>query len=923
VRVEPITAERLARHWGKAAPEFGSSTAPYHTVLGHSLDVAACGFVLVDHHPVLRGKFAKASGLVESSTATTVAAICCLHDIGKLDVRFARKAPTIADQLRPDTAGIAAVCYDHGTQGFRQLERDDDAYEQLRGYLGESAIPLLRAVTGHHGSLPTADDPDPSRARLPDSVIREDVAARRMFVDLVCRFFVSLGAELPWPGQVDGAMVQRVAGLAAIVDWIGSDTHYFPYRPGSIEDLATYWTDSCARAAHACEAAGLLRATNSVGTFETLFPGYSPRDVQTLTEQVSGGEPALIIVEAEMGKGKTEAALALAARFLMNRHGEGITVALPTMATSNAMLARVEAITARLYPDQDVQLALAHSRASRQPRFYALVQRGLRARDPDATEATVACARWLLNKKRVLLAQIGVGTIDQALQAALIVRHQFVRLFGLSRNVIVIDEVHAYDAYMEVLLEHLLSWLGALQVPVILLSATLPSRRRAALAAAWRGGEDVSQPDEADEATSRPYPLVTVTTSMRTTLLSGVTAGPSRTITLERIVKVDEPSHLRTTAERLIDAAQRGARIAWIRNTVAEAQRAYDAILDARPDIEHILFHARFRGVDRSRIEARVLDRFGKTAPPGGRLMIATQVVEQSLDLDFDELHSDIAPIDLLFQRTGRLHRHVRSRPDGFETPRLCVHVPSDEDRSRLQYGPSHYVYDIPTLWVADQLVHARDLFILPDDIRPLVEESYHPDLRIARLRTGPTQLLEHEAKLHDKLEGKRTKARRCCIALTTAEPDGSSVMDDDDETVQAFTRDGVSTTVLPLSWDGAQARTIDAGDSDAPWNLDAGDATAWRLVSELMDQTISIFAPMEPTVRPAERKAWDGFRRRFARFATETGIGNKIVLLPLRRHGEDFLGNAQRGNRPHTVRYSFNLGLRVLRMEDTLLNDQ
>lgn len=918
MHVAPAIAASLARHWGKAAPELASSAASHHTVLGHSLDVASCAFVLIHHHSVLRDRFAASGRLSASPVASTVAAACCLHDVGKIDVRFARKAPIIADQLRPDTVGVPTGHYDHGTEGFRQLEQDDDARAQLHGYLGPAAIPILRAVTGHHGNLPTIDAPNPSRALLPRPIVRDDIAARRVFVDVVCQFFRSLGAELPWPATVDGPMVQRIAGLTAVADWIGSDVQHFPYRPGPIEDLAAYWAESCERAKHACQAAGLLRATSAVATFTTLFPGYVPRDVQILSELVSGDQPALVIIEAEMGKGKTEAAISLAARFVTHRHGEGITVALPTMATSNAMFERVERLMPRLYPDDEVQLALAHSRAARQPRFYALVQRGLRARDPDAAEASVTCARWLLNKKRILLAQIGVGTIDQALQAALSVQHQFVRLFGLSRNVVIIDEVHAYDAYMEVLLEHLLSWLGALCVPVILLSATLPSQRRAALAAAWRGADDAStRPDDGHEAQSRPYPLVTVATSTQTTTLSGIAAAPSRTIRLEWIAKVDEADHVRRVAQRLIDAARRGARIAWIRNTVTEAQRAYDAIVDANPDVEHMLFHARFRGIDRSHIENRVLDRFGKVAPAGGRLLIATQVVEQSLDLDFDELHSDVAPIDLLFQRTGRLHRHARHRPAGFESPHLCVYVPSDEDSADLRYGPSQYIYDVATLWLADRLVRTRSIFTLPDDIRPLVESAYHPDLRLAQLRTGPERLLEYEAKRVDQLEGKRTKARRCCIPPTTVDADGSSVLDDDDETVYAFTRDGTSTVVLPLLWDGEQGRTISVVDDGAPWNLDASDAEAWRLVSELIDQTISIVQPIEPTVPRAERGAWDAFKHRFKRFAADTGLGRNVVLLPLRREGDGFLGNSQRGSRLHRVHYSLNIGLRILRLDE------
>jgi CRISPR-associated endonuclease/helicase Cas3 len=915
--VDPIAAALLARHWGKADPSAASGTATHHTVLGHSLDVAACGFVLVEQHAVLRDQFSRTMALDAKRTPATIAAICSLHDIGKFDVRFARKAPTVADQLRPDTAGISVARYDHGTEGFRQLEQDEAAHQHLVDQVGPAAVPLLRAVTGHHGNLPTCDLPDPSRAMLPRRLVREDISARRSFLELACSFFKSLGAELPWPAEVDGTVVQRVAGITAIADWVGSDVAFFPYRPGPILDLAAYWRESCDRASRACRAAGLLRAVSSDVPFGRLFPGYTPRDVQTLTEQVSGEEPALVIVEAEMGKGKTEAALSLAARFLTHHQAEGITVALPTMATSNAMFSRIEDVTHRLYPTDEVQLALAHSRASRNPFFNALVQRGLSARDRDASEASVACARWLLNKKRVLLAQVGVGTIDQALQAALTVKHQFVRLFGLSRNVVIIDEVHAYDAYMEVLLEHLLSWLGALRVPVILLSATLPSQRRAALAAAWQGVEDSSiAADDGDQAPLRSYPLVSVTTTTSTFTIDGATKTPSRIVQLEQVCRSDDDDYLRDVARRMIDGARRGARIAWIRNTVSEAQRAYKALLELDPDVEHVLFHARFRGVDRTRIEAQVLDRFGKSAPVGGRVLIATQVVEQSLDLDFDELHSDLAPIDLLFQRTGRLHRHVRDRVDGFTRPVLHVHAPSEVDDDALKYGPSRYVYDVATLWLANQAIRSRSVLTLPEDIRPLVEQTYHPTLRNAKLRTGPGRLLEYEVKLIDELEGKRTKARRCCIPPTSADADGSSVMDDDDEAVRAFTRDGSSTTVLPMFWKDGLARTLSSSDDGATWNLDASDSGAWRLVSELMDQTMSVVQRFEPTA-PGDPATWNAFQRRFHSFAAETGLGKHIVLLPLQRHGAEFVGRARRGDRTHSIHYSFNLGLRVLRLED------
>ena len=915
----------LASYWGKADPEVAAHGHDHHTVLGHSLDVAACAYILVEKNQTLRAQLASSSGIARDSVALTFAAACALHDVGKLDTRFQRKAPQVADALRPHTAAIPRGHYDHGTEGFRQIEDDEAASTLLHRLLGRSALPILRAVCGHHGALPTREEPDASRSKLLGSIRREDAEARRVFQEYVVEFFVSRGATLPWPTEVDGSLVQRLAGLCAVADWLGSNVDHFRYSPGPIVDFGRYWTRACELAAEGCAQAGLLRATPVAVDFCGLFPGYSLRDVQRLTEQVPVDVPALIVVEAEMGKGKTEAALSMAARFLARGIAEGVTVALPTMATSNAMFGRVEEVVPRLFPSQDVQLALAHGRASRHTRFQVLVQRGLRARDLDNPEASVTCARWLLNRKRILLAQIGVGTIDQALQAALVVRHQFVRMFGLSRNVVIVDEVHAYDAYMEVLLEHLLAWLGALGVPVILLSATLPSERRAALARAWRGpvvptdGSDDSEAISADDlemARTRPYPLVTVTTRAGTTTRSTSEAAHSRRLHIERVPNgEDDAANVAAVAARLLAAAQAGARVVWIRNTVREAQRAFRAVNAYTTDAEHTLFHARFRGCDRRAIEERVLERFGKAAPEGGRVLIATQVVEQSLDLDFDELHTDLAPIDLLFQRAGRLHRHDRVRPAGFESPRLVVHGPSDADIAALRFGPSRFVYDAGTLWIAARALRSRDTLDLPADIRPLVEESYHQASRAKLLPLGGPELVAKELRREDELEAKRTKAKHCCIPPTTADPDGGATLDDDDDAVQAFTRDGMSATLLPFWWNEEGARALDAEEASPVWPLDAARGDAWRLASELLDQTLSLpaRAEVEGVMGSTEGLAWKAWQRRFVRFAEESGLGPRVVPLPMRRDGgksDRYKGWLHMGGRRRRVLYSPTIGL-------------
>jgi CRISPR-associated endonuclease/helicase Cas3 len=441
-------AQLLSRYWGKADPAVATEEADHHTVLGHSLDVAAVAYAIVRGSSLLSRALANCGELERDQVAVTVAAWCALHDIGKIDTRFQRKAPSIGDRLRTDTIGIAAGRYDHGSEGYRQIEEDDAAADSLVDVLGEGALALLCAVCGHHGVLPARSEPDPSRSALPSRIRFEDITARRAFIGVVLQFFRAAGA-----GKVQratGPLVQRAAGLCAVADWLGSNTRFFPYSAGPISDLRAYWERARERAASACRQAGLVRPSPSRKVFSDLFPGFVPRDVQLLTEMVDTSNPAIVIVEAEMGRGKTEAALSLAARFCAAGCAEELTVSLPTMATSNAMFARVTEFVPRLYGDDEVHMTLAHSRASRQERFVRIIERDRHAVDEDATDASVVCARWFLNRKRVLLAQVGVGTVDQALQAALVVRHQFVRLFGLSRNAVVIDEVHAYDAYMEV-----------------------------------------------------------------------------------------------------------------------------------------------------------------------------------------------------------------------------------------------------------------------------------------------------------------------------------------------------------------------------------------------------------------------------------------------------------------------------------------
>lgn len=903
----------LARYWGKADPAAALIAGrSHHTVLGHSLDVAACAYVLLSAHPALSGQLTAALKLPCHRVGAWVALACALHDFGKLDTRFQQKAPAVALEIRPGPL-IESVGYDHGTEGFRIACEDVERGELCFDALGPNGLEVLRAVCGHHGDFPSNDRPDPSRVLLPRSLREEDASARRTFARLMVRFFASIGAEPP-PETIGGPIMQRIGGICALSDWIGSNVQYFRYQ-ALPADLDLYWASALAIAEKACRETGLLRAPAARRTFRDLYPTLMTRDVQTITESLELDSPALVIVEAEMGRGKTEAAISLAGRFL-GTSADGITLALPTMATSNAMFRRVLDVVPALFPGGDVQVTLAHGRARRNPAFASLVDGGFVPQDREAPEASVVCARWFANRKRVLLAQVGVGTIDQALQAALRLRHQFVRLFGLSRNVVIIDEVHAYDAYMEVLLEHLLHWLGSLGVPVILLSATLPSERRAALGAAWSGRE-VGPPETEPAAAAAPYPLVTVVTPERTTFHAGHEPPESKTVKLARVVRGSEGAHEARTADRLLDAAAKGGRVVWIRNTVGEAQRAFEAVESRAKGVDHLLFHSRFRGCDRSLIENRVLDRFGKESRDGC-VLIATQVVEQSLDIDFDEMDTDLAPVDLVLQRLGRLHRHERrTRPLGPDRV-LRVHLPSDEDVATFRFGPSAYVYDLATLWITAHELKSRDLLHLPTDIRPLIERVYHPTARARLIAQAGGTLVETEVERVDLLEKKRTKAKRSCIPDPDALPLGETGMDDDEDAVGAFTRDGRSTTVLPVWWDGGLARAIDSVEDTPAWDIDPKARSAWSVVDDLLDQTLSVpsIDLRDATNLSAGDERWIRWLNKFTKFAAETGIGRNVVPIPLRRSSEGHQGLVRYGGRFRRARYSPVLGLQFLTEE-------
>ena len=400
-------------------------------------------------------------------------------------------------------------------------------------------------------------------------------------------------------------------------------------------------------------------------------------------------------------------------------------------------------------------IKLAHGMAELNETYIRLQQDTVRVEedleaDPDADpESRVMVHQWFRGNKQGLLADFVIGTVDQLLMAALQQKHVMLRHLGLAGKVVVIDECHAYDAYMNCYLDRALTWLGRYKVPVILLSATLPAKRRVELVGAYLNGR--TAPDGPWQ-TCRGYPLLTWTDGEKVEQM---------TIPLE-----SEPRRVETfplTKEQLTDtlrdALQEGGCAGVIVNTVKKAQAVAARLRAELPEFEVIVFHAQFLMLDRAAKEQALMERIGKHSTPEQRdklIVVGTQVLEQSLDIDLDFLVTELCPMDLLLQRIGRLHRHKkRTRPQPVAQARCAVLDTGTED---LDEG-SKAVYGEWLLWRTRELLPAA--ITLPHDIAPLVQDVYgwEPD----PLPASP-QSMTARAAYENAQNKKRSKAEEFTI---------------------------------------------------------------------------------------------------------------------------------------------------------------
>jgi len=691
-----------------------------HALICHLIDVAAVTRALWDTALTssMRNQLCNPLGLETDQAGRLLAFWAGLHDLGKASPAFQRlyeRAKVLLEEKGLDFPRIFVrkACY-HGTITARTL---GSALEKCTNLARRPAARIARALGGHHGAWPI---PGEMRKIRSTQLGGEEWNAlrHRLTDDLVYLFHPphveSLGGSL----VEENTFLTLFSGLTVVADWIGSASKYFPYQEAPI-DLQKYAQRSARQAHRALAELGWdgWEPPRERASFQALFPRYTPYPMQQKIIELGAGleGPAMVIIEAPTGSGKTEAALTIADQWAEQSQQQGTYIGMPTRATSNQMFGRFTRMLRHRYPGEVVNAQLIHGQAR-----WSDNVRSLQLTSPGDEEAgAVVAMQWFLPRKRSLLAPFGVGTVDQAFLSILQTRHFFLRLFGLSHKTIIFDEVHAYDTYMNALFYRLLRWLRAAGTSVIILSATLPAKAREALLGAYAGTTADTSPDVT-------YPAVSWATEGQVGTVP-LQAPENRTVTLEWLQRSPE-----AIADLLAHRLKGGGCAAVICNRVRRSQEVYRALKKAQivPKENLILFHARFPSVRRDDIEERVLSNFGKDPEdrPHKAIVVATQVIEQSLDLDFDLMISDHAPVDLLLQRAGRLHRHQRpDRPNSLSRPHLLVTKPALKD-GLPDFGYDARVYEEYILLRSYITLRDRDNLALPGDTETLIEDVYGPE---------------------------------------------------------------------------------------------------------------------------------------------------------------------------------------------------
>lgn len=752
--------------WGKLRQGKDGAAAEWHPLHDHCCDVAAVAEALLAL-PLWSRRIARLGGLGCSLDATTTArlcVLCALHDVGKFTIPFQAKG-------RPD---LGPVTGGHVAEAVASISSDEICASLAPlGDFGDGARGLLLTAFAHHGRPLKEQGAAHQRTRWQRRGGLDPVAGVDTLV-AACRVWFPRAFQSGPPLPECAALEHAFAGLVTLADWLGSNAAFFPFSTGP-ENRMPFARSHAAELVRKMdlglpdEARADAWGRAPFARVSEYVPTAAQQTVASLPEAPSG---SICVLESETGSGKTEAALARFVSLLERGAVDGLYFALPTRTAATQIFCRVRAAVKRAFANPPpvvlavpgyIQVDDEHGR--KLPDFDVLW--------PDADRFRYR--GWAAESpKRYLAGTVVVGTVDQVLLSSLMVSHAHLRATSLLRHLLVVDEVHASDDYMTRILEDVLARHARAGGHALLLSATLGDEARERL---LHPGESRPAARTLDTASDTPYPLVS---------FREVGAGPdARAIPVahdgrRREIAIAHAPCLGDAPEvaRLaVEAARGRAKVLVIRNTVADCVETQLAVEDAASPDSTLLFdcsgvaaphHGRFSRDDRRALDDALERLIGKVRPEGGRVVVATQTVQQSLDLDADLLVTDLCPMDVLLQRIGRLHRHERPRPSGFEGPRVVVLVPAQRDLSPLvgkdgkprnHHGLGSVYHDLRVLEATWRVVESEPVWRIPEMNRRLVERCLHSTALDAVVKASGLAFETHQKFLLGEWLGHRRLA--------------------------------------------------------------------------------------------------------------------------------------------------------------------
>ena len=665
-----------------------------------------------------------------------------LHDFGKMTSRF---QCIITEQM-------PTYRLDLNNKGLSVLENRQYVYPSStpHAYAGQWILQsryinqhldqsLLNIIGAHHGRPMDERDSDSSQIDVYSQNIFGTNNSKKTWSQLwnSALYYALEKSGFSSSESLPKLSVQAqviLSGLLVTADWLASNTEFFPLISiGSIVSRDEYparvelaWTK--------ISFPDQWQSNNSNMTASSFYEkfGFQPNIFQSKVMEIANHieYPGIMILEAPMGIGKTEAALTAADIISANFGQDGIFFGLPTQATSNGLFPRLLNWAEKETKGTVNSIRLAHSAAEFNIDYDNLLSKNTYVNnfDPNGEQRNgLEVHPWFSGNKKALLADFVIGTVDQLLMSVLKRKHFMLRHLGLCGKVVIIDECHAYDAYMNQYLDRAIMWMAAYQIPVILLSATLPSKRRQELVSSYLKSYcrynlnyKAQQLTDIVIPNGLGYPLITWTEGSSAKQCAIKQNNTSQKIA---IAHINDDSLL---INDLLDKLSDGGCAVVILNTVKRAQFIYELITNDQivkaDKFKVILYHAQFTIPDRAKKEEYILSLLGKKSTPELRnkvIVIGTQVLEQSLDYDADIMYSELCPIDLLLQRAGRLHRHERQRPKKLCLPVLTILCESNDAYNR---GTSA-VYGDYLLLRTQKLLPTEMSF--PSDITCLVQKTY------------------------------------------------------------------------------------------------------------------------------------------------------------------------------------------------------